>query len=283
MLLLAGLLWRVLAFGTLVLPAAALRFNFTDVQQCDQVMISFAGSNLRNNSVPSSLSILPVNSTAILVPLPDPGIINTGVALTFLPFAAGTNFVASLDDSAGENLIFVSDLIRVLPSASGNSSCLSNPSPNQQKLFALTSPVSQCENITVTYNTTLTTKPPIVRLYNPKGRSFRLNQTSDDRASGTATYLMNFFRGREIILLMDDGDGVRETTPLLSVGGDSASDTSCIQRNFTFGFPPNNTGANDSNTTPVASKAVIIGGATGGGAVLLIARHIAGGKRLRNK
>ncbi|KAF8158174.1 hypothetical protein B0H34DRAFT_674636 [Crassisporium funariophilum] len=268
MLLLAGLLLRVLAFGTQVAPAAAsLKFNFTDVAQCEPVMISFDGSN--TTEVPNSLSIIPFNSTAIVVPLPNPAIIYSGIAITFLPFAAGSNYIASLDDASGDNIIKVSDIIRVLPSSTGNSSCVSVPDANARRRYTLASSVSQCEEIMIQYDTTVVSQAPTVRLFNPKGSSFLLNLTRDEPDLGEARYLMNFSRGKEIVLLMDDGSTIRETTPLLTVGGDAASSKDCLQSNSSSTKTDDNTNVAKSDS-PIASKAVIIGSAAGGGAVVMI-------------
>jgi len=212
MLLTVGLLLRVLAFGTQVVPAHSLSFDFTaDVEQCASFTISFAGPSL--GSMPSFLSMIPVNSTAISVPLPYPFEVSAGIALSFLPFPAGANFVASLDNSTGESLILVSDFKRVLPSSINNSSCLN---VGVARRFTINTTVSQCEDFKINYNTSVVTRAPIVRLYSPKGPSFLLNSTSDNATAGTATYTMSFERGRQLILLMEDGGMIRETSPLMT-------------------------------------------------------------------
>jgi len=208
MLLIAGLL----VFGTQVAPVHGLKFNFTaDVEQCKPLTISFAGSSL--DTIPAFLSMIPVNSTAISVPLRDPFVVSAGIALTFLPFPAGANFIASLDDNTGKALISVSDLKQVLPSSTNNSSCLS---PSVAKRFTISTTVSQCEGFTINYDTSAVSRAPIVRLYSPTGPSFLLNSTSDNATVGTATYMMNFGRGKELILLVEDGSTIRETSPLMT-------------------------------------------------------------------
>jgi hypothetical protein len=215
MLLIAGLLLRILAFGTQVAPAHGLVFNFTaDVEQCTRFTVSFTGSSL--SSMPSFLSMIPVNSTAISVPLPYPFVVSAGIVLSFLPFPAGANFVASLDNSTGENLILVSDLKRVLPSSTNNSSCLAPQNVDVARRFTISATVSQCEDFAINYDTSVVSRAPIVRLYSPKGPSFLLNSTSDNATAGTATYMMSFGRGKELILLMEDGSTIRETSPLLT-------------------------------------------------------------------
>ncbi|KAF9483520.1 hypothetical protein BDN70DRAFT_918407 [Pholiota conissans] len=264
----AGHLLSALALGTLAVPVSALKFNFTTVRQCAPVNITFSGSNLA--VAPTFLTIVPLESNAIVVPLQNPALISTGISLTFLPLAAGSNFLASLDDVRGENLISVSDLIRVLPSSGDNSSCLPNPENDTPRRFTIGETVSQCEDFTVIYDTVAVSKAPSVRLYSPRGPSFLLNNTSDDPATGLATYTMNFSRGREVVLLIDDGGTFRETSSLLTVGGDSSSSKACLQHNIN-GNTTNTATSASSADTPRISKAVIIGAATGGVAVITIA------------
>ncbi|PPR02858.1 hypothetical protein CVT24_002336 [Panaeolus cyanescens] len=276
MLLLTGLV----AFWTLVAPVFALKFNFTDVQQCDQVTITFAGSPLnmsKSDNVPTVLTILPVNSTAFVFPLTNPAVLSSGIGLTFLPFPSGSNFIASLDNESQDNIIPTSDILRVLPSPTNNASCLPSPATAQQRFFQVASDPRQCEELTVTYDKTAILEAPNVRLFNPKGPSFKLQLLSDDPSTGVATYMMNYPRNQEIILMMDDGVNIRETSPLLTVRGDSASDKSCGIKDFSNSGKSNSPSPNTDDLaidaddgSPVASRAVIIGGATGGGAVLLI-------------
>lgn len=213
----AGHLLRVLALGTLAVPVYALKFNFTDVQQCEPVVITFSGSNIQ--TLPTFLTIIPLNSTAIVIPLqPNPDLISTGISLSFLPLGADSNFLASLNDGECDTLIPISDLIRVLPSPTQNSSCLPKNNTLQARHFNMTidDGVSQCEDFSITYDTSVVFKAPSVRLFNPRGVSFLLNNTSDDPESGIATYTMNFTRGSEVVLLMDNGASIRETTSLLT-------------------------------------------------------------------
>lgn len=215
MLALAGLV----AFWTLVAPVLALKFNFTDVQQCDPVAITFSGSPLNTSkadNVPNVLTILPINSTALVFPLADPSVVSSGIGLTFLPFPAGSNFIASLENELGDNVVSTSDIIRVLPSPSNNITCLPVSTTPIRRYFNVASDPRQCEVLTVTYDKSAILEAPNVHLYNPKGRSFKLELLSDNATTGVATYLMNYPRNQEIVLLMDDGVNIRETSPLLT-------------------------------------------------------------------
>lgn len=215
MLLLAGLLLHLLAFGTLVAPVFTLQFNFINVQQCAPIVLSFTGLTSTISGAPASLEILPFNSTVVVIPLQNITF-TMGIGLNFLPFAAGSQFIASLDDVDGNNIIDISDIIPVLPSPNNNSTCIPNPGGVLPRSFTLASPmVSQCQNFTISYNTTMVSKAPSVRLYSPTGPSFLLQTTSDDPISGVATYTMAFSYGHGIVLLMDDGTGIKETTSLL--------------------------------------------------------------------
>ena len=213
MLLVAGLLLlRMLALGMLVVPTLGLKFNFSDIQQCGPVVTNFTGADIA--TVPTALSILPLNSTAIVVPLQNPALISSGITVSSLPLAAGSDFLASLDDASGENLIPISDLIRILPS--GDSSCLPNADTGSPRRFTVGPTVSQCEDMTIYYDTSIVSKAPTVRLYTPRGVAFTMVLKSDDPASGTATFTLNALRGLGIVLLMDDGADIRETSPLLT-------------------------------------------------------------------
>lgn len=222
-------------FGTQIV-SATLKFNLTtEAQQCEPFTIGFSGSGDLTPLPPATLSILPFNSTAIFVPIPNPEL-SPGIDLSFLPIPAGSDFVTSIDDGSGENLIKVSDILRVLPSPTGNSSCTPSPSPRKFSLNATT--VSQCEEMVIRYNASAVARSPTVRLYNPTGSSTELNQTSDDPVKGIAKYLVSFSRGKSVMFLLDDGVDVHETTPLLTskssysvhvVSSISSSSRGCFQ------------------------------------------------------
>lgn len=208
----AGLLLRVLTLGVLVVPILGLKFNFTQVDQCGPAVITFTGNSI--STVPASLTILPLNSTAIDFPLQNPDYVSSGISLSPLPLVAGTIFLASLDNASGENLIPISDLIRVLPSE--DSGCLSRPDFSAPRRFSIGPTVAQCEDLTIRYDTSVVSKGPAVRLYAPRGVSFLLGQTADDPVHGIATYTLNAIRGIQVLFLIDDGSNIRETSPLLT-------------------------------------------------------------------
>ncbi|KAF5315203.1 hypothetical protein D9619_007094 [Psilocybe cf. subviscida] len=276
----AGLLF---VFAAQVVSVSALLFNFTNVTQCAPVLISFTGRNI--SVTPDRLWLLPINSTASSFPLGDPSVYTTGISLDFVPYAADTTFLTSIDDSTGIHVILTSNVTTVLPSPTGNSSCVSVSNDSIPRHFTLASEANQCEPITIKYDTTVVKQAPGVRLYNPKGTTFRLNLISDDPTTGTATYMMNFSAGKDILLLMDEGNGIQETTPLITVGG-NAFNKGCFSTNnnnasATSVDGPNSTSDVDDldaaagGDTAVLSKAVIIGSATGGSAVVFIALSMA--------
>jgi len=202
-------------FLSLVDFGFALKFNFTDVGQCEQIMISFNGP-LTTRKTPTRVSIIPLNSNPIFIPFPNASLITTGLGLTFLPLSAGTNFLATLDDETGDNVINVSDLIRILPTARNKTDCLPAVTPPSPQQFKIVTPPRQCEAFAIEYDTSFVSGAPTVRLYSPKGPSFLLPVQADDIARGRATYNMNYPRGFEIVLVMDDEKGVRESTSLLT-------------------------------------------------------------------
>lgn len=196
--------------------SSTLKFSFSKVVQCAPITISFSGNS---STLPASLTltVLPFNSCPISIPIPDARLVLTGgVYVTFLPFTAGTNFIASLDGPTGASVAKVSDVMRVLPSPTSNSTCLSTSDLGPAMPYALVGGLSQCEDISIIYNKSIVAGAPSVRLYNPTGTSFFLNQTSDDYSSGIGSYEMDFARGKEVVLLISDGENLSQTTSLLT-------------------------------------------------------------------
>lgn len=208
----AGLPLRLLVLGTLVAPVFGLKFDFTSPQQCSPLLLSFTGLASPPSGAPASLAIIPFNSTAKVISLQNIDL-TAGIGLNFLPLVTGSQFIMSLDDAKGNNIINTSDIFSVLSSPNNNSTCIPEPQPS---FFTLATPeVSQCRDFTINYNTTVVSRAPSVRLFSPSGPSFILNVTSDDPTSGMATYSMAFLSGSGIILAIDDGNGITETTSLL--------------------------------------------------------------------
>ncbi|KAF5382626.1 hypothetical protein D9615_003014 [Tricholomella constricta] len=264
--LFAVLLFGVLAFGPQVVLSLDFTFQLSEVKQCEPVSISFKGND-KANAIPMWLTLIPFSSSPISIPIPNAAVNTSGVLVTFMPFAAGTTFVASLDDATGENVAKVSDIIRVLPSPSNDSTCLPASQDTVVTHFTLdNSTFSQCESFTLNYNRTIISRAPSARFYNPKGPSSLLNVTSDDPETGTATYLLKFNRSKEVVLVFDDGLSHRESSALMSIGGDSASSKQCLGSKKS-----NNNGSQSSSKTSFGiSQGVIIGSAVGGGVVVLI-------------
>jgi len=269
MLLFAGLGLRLLVFGTLVAPAFSLQFSFTSVQQCATLELSFSGLTSPVSGTPSSLTIIPFNATAIVVPLNNPNF-TTGIILSPLPFLAGSEFIVSLDDANGNDIINNSDIFPVLPSPKKNSSCIPDPDEIAPKFFTMASPVVyQCQDFTINFNTTVSPQAPSVRLYIPSGPSFTLNTTSVDLANGMATYTMALPYGLGTVLALDNGEGTTEATPLLLVGGDSSSPKGCLPPGFVDIAVSNNTTTTHTSTANTYRTVAIIAAVVGTFAVLL--------------
>ncbi|KAF9468623.1 hypothetical protein BDZ94DRAFT_1317790 [Collybia nuda] len=258
----AALVFGALVFGSQVVLALNFKFELSRVEQCEPVSITLVG-DASVSAVPMTLTLLPFGSRPISIPIPNAAANTSGIYVTFFPFAAGTTFLAALEDSFGENAAKVSDVIRVLPSPTGNATCLPTTQEAEEvpptTIFNLNSTPSQCEEFTVSYNKSIVSAAPTVRLYSPKGPSFVLNQTSEDQESGSATYVMSRERSKQVVLLFDT-QGHQETSPLMTIGGDSQSSEACI--------PPKD--GKTSQTTSGVSQAVIIGSAAGGGAIVVI-------------
>jgi len=127
---------------------------------------------------------------------------------------------------------------------------------------------SQCENFTLAYDRTVISRAPSVRFYSPRGPSRLLNLTMDEAATGTATYLMSFERNKEVVLVFDDGFNHWQSSALMTVLGDSLSNTGCL------GQPKQdekNEVRNMNRSTSVGiSRPVVIGTSIGGAVVVLI-------------
>ena len=227
MLVLAVSVLGVVALGPLAVLSSSYGFNLSTVEQCGPVNISFFGIASPSDAVPVTLTLLPFDSQPISIPISNFARSSTGVALSFLPLAADTSFVASFDDAAGNSILRVTDVIGVLPSPTGNSTCLPPASDVISRRFALNGSLSQCQPFDVTYDPMVMAQPPSVRLFTPRGVAVSVNRTGQF-VNGTATYTMCAQRGKQVVLEFDDGQNYRETTSLITVGGDSTSDKSCI-------------------------------------------------------
>ncbi|KAG6916325.1 hypothetical protein DXG01_007375 [Tephrocybe rancida] len=256
---LAALVFGGLALGPqVVLSSLNFTFALSEVKQCEPLSITFTGDS-NTSPTPLSLTLVPFNSQSTPVSLP---ISNTssdifGVYVTFVPFPANTTFLASLDDASGENVAEVSGIVRVLPSPTGNVSCLP-----KRRLSTVTetftvdnSTFSQCENFSVHYNPTVS-HAPSVRIYNPEGPSQLLNLTNDDNTTGTATYLLSSQKSKQVVLVFDNGLGQRQSSEIMT------DDLNGLT------IEP----ASDGDSTPSKiSPSVVIGASVGGGLVALIA------------
>ncbi|KAI0953735.1 hypothetical protein AcW1_007881 [Taiwanofungus camphoratus] len=247
--------------------------TFSSVQQCTPFHIQFSGGQ-SPASLPLTLTVVPLNSTPVSIPIPSTAwndTTETGAAITFLPLPAGTDFVASLDDANGVSTGQVSDIIRVGPF--NDTSCLPSAPSASQKVFTVQGELSQCEPFNVTYPAH--DAAPSIRAFIPKGVSFPVNQSVAADEPGTATYTMDTFHDSQVVLLLSDKSS-NETTALLSVGGDSLSNGTCI----TAAFPSTNATASSRDSMTSNSKGlsktviIAIGAASGavvGGLVLVMA------------
>lgn len=206
----------LLLLPTLQVVLGGSKFNFTisPIVQCEPFAVNFS-KGVTDIDTPMTLTILPLTSSPIVIPIPKLAMNSSGLAISFLPLQAGQDFIASLDDSAGYSLAHASDLTRVFASPTGNNSCLP-PDGSFQDHFSLTSTPNQCGEITVSYDTERSPNAPTVRAYSPKQNSYLLPRTSDNPSNGTATYIMNVEHGKQVLLAFDDGMEHRETSGLIT-------------------------------------------------------------------
>jgi len=256
----------VLVFGSQVVLSANFTFHFDPVHQCEPVSINFTHTGaIPPGSLPLTLTILPFNSIPIVIPIPNVASNTTGVYVTFLPLPANTSFIASLDNAAGHSVAPVSNVIEVLDSPTGNHTCLSN---TPELFYSFDDTISQCEPFNVTFNSSEITRTPSVRAFIPQGPAFRLKQVAND-TDGVASYQVAFMRGFNVLLLLDDGSNHQQTSPLITVAGDSSSPV-CFSTGNNHAVGPSGQPGSKSKPSNKVSKAAIIGLSVGGGLVVII-------------
>jgi hypothetical protein len=217
----------VLAFRTI---------HFSSIQQCGPFNVTFSGT--QPTALPLTLTVVPFGSSAVPLSIPLPNTewdseTSTGVAITFLPYPAGTTFIASLDDSQGRSTGHTSDIMRI--QQSGDTSCIS--SAKQSQTYTPGPPFSQCQPFDVTFDP-IRAFPPIVRLFVPNGQAFSLDQIQEPTDPGTSNFTMVAFRGQPVVLLFRDESARLQSTNLITVTGDATSSKSC------FPDPPAKQGPN---------------------------------------
>jgi hypothetical protein len=205
---------------------ASATIRFSSIHQCTPFNVTFSGT--QPTAFPLTLTVVPFGSSAVplSIPLPDPAWhseTSTGVAITFLPYPAGTVFIASLDDAQGQGTGSTSDIIKILQS--DDASCVSTT--EQTQTYVAQPPFSQCQHFNVTFDPTQAV-PPVVRLFVPTGQALLLNQTQESSDPGTTSFTMVAFRGQPTVLLFSDGSGRLQSTDLLTVTGDVTSSNRCF-------------------------------------------------------
>jgi hypothetical protein len=211
-------------------PGLAFDLYFPTIDQCAPFTFTFIGSPSISDS-PFSLSVLPFNSSSPLsIPIQNAAIDAQAVSISFLPFPAGTTFIASILDSKNVTQGSVTDVVQIQPSPTGNTSCLPAPSSSDW-LYHLQGSLVECQTFNVSFDDTVIAQPPLIQAFTPSGYSISISLI-DQPTDRTATYLMSAEQGDDLILLFDDLQGHRQTTPLLSVGGNSNSSHACTPYNL---------------------------------------------------
>jgi hypothetical protein len=201
--------------------ATSFKFEFKEaVKQCEPVSLKFKGNdggdnngdnngdaNNQQNTVPTVLTLLPLGGRPIQIPVPPEAANSSGIDITFLPLAANTMFLASLNDDQGDSASKISDVMMVMPSESGDSSCLTGQNPVREGPFTLPQSVFQCENFTVQYTTDVA---PDIRMYMPQGGSYKVNMTDDSRDTKTANYTMQGTHGFPVVLTASTSDKLED-------------------------------------------------------------------------
>jgi hypothetical protein len=203
---------------------------YSHIRQCDPFNVSFFGGQ-PPAALPLTLTVIPFNSTPLTFAIPELAWDNStlsGSYATLLPLPAGVALMASLDDAAGNSATLVSEIIQIKPS--NDTSCISTETAAPTTFQLLDSTVSQCLPFKVSRNSSSLTKRPYVRVFIPTALSLRLQSVAFYSSQGidTFTYIMNVARGFQVALLFDDGQGNRQVSDLLSVGGGEFSPSECL-------------------------------------------------------
>ena len=201
---------------------------YSRVEQCGPFNVSFFGGT-RPTALPLTLTVIPFNSTPLAFTIPDSAWNNSttsGSFATFLPLPAGVTLMASLDDAEGNSAALTSEVFQVLPST--NTSCVSSDTAAPAPFRLVNSTVSQCLPFSVSRNTSSANSRLSTRAFVPTSLSSKLRQTALHKTQGvdTFTYIMSVVEGIYVALLFDDGQGNRQVSDLLLVGG---GPTRCLQ------------------------------------------------------
>ena len=221
-------------------PHSAFAFDsitFSRVQQCGNFTVQFAGGQ-PPTALPLTLVVVPFNLTPILFQVPNSNWNDTtltGAAITFLPFPAGTDFVAALIDADGADAGPVSSIITVDDSADDDAdksrtACLAaeNNAPGAER-YSVSGAVSQCAPFDVVYNASAVSAPPAIRAFVPGNASTIVNAAPGGQA-GCAKYLMDVPAGQEVVLTFMDNSGYHQATGPLLVQGDEQSPRDCLRQ-----------------------------------------------------
>ncbi|KAI0004473.1 hypothetical protein BJV74DRAFT_881072 [Russula compacta] len=208
---------------------------YSPVQQCGPFNVSFSGGQ-PPTTLPLTLTVIPFNSTPLTFTIPESAWENStssGSYVTLLPLRAGVSFMASLDDAAGHSAALISNVIQVLPST--NSSCISTDTPILAPFQLVDNATSQCSPFSVSKNVSQGSSSLehslSARVFIPTSLSFTLPFTAFLSSQGvdTFTYIMNVAQGLRVALLFDDGQGSRQVSNLLLVGGGPSSPSGCLR------------------------------------------------------
>lgn len=263
---------------------SSFKISLADIEQCGPVAITFSGNRPSANDLPLTLAVMPFNSLPIFIPIPNTAVTSPTIRVAFFPLDEGTTFLVSLNDASGDSYGSTSDVMKIQPSSTGNSTCLpaANSTPRR---FSVDGPVSQCQPFNVTYDTTLIDRPPSIRAYTPLQSAFTINETGEP-TDGIETYLMSASRQTQVALLFDDGFGYQEMSDLLTVGGNSTSDDSCVlARKADSSYMQMN---ETSSSRQKLSKGAIVGvsvtvGLVVGGMAILVLLYIIRERRRRRR
>ncbi|TRM64142.1 hypothetical protein BD626DRAFT_568732 [Schizophyllum amplum] len=266
------MLYATLAASTLFLVSRlstahgrphSFSFNFTTVRECEPVSLTFPDVGTDEVAVPTRLTLLPVNATPTVIDLPNVADnFLEGINVNFLPLAEGTQFIASLDDDNGDAVAYVTEVLTVQSSNSSDGDCV--PAA-VDPVYTFDTAVTQCGDYSVSYNSS--TEAPTLRVASMSYTTYALNETSS--TDEMATFIAAIPQGAQVVFIANNSLGQAQTSPLLTVLGDSTIDPSCLPSITTGGESDGE--SEDTEPEPSLSRGAIIGLAVGGVIIVLVA------------
>lgn len=164
--------------------------SFSSVEQCGSLQVNFSATPAPD--FPLTLNIIPFFATPIYIPIPfsswDNSTSSGTARITFLPFSAGTQFLASIDSADGKGSL-VSDVLAVTPS--NNTFCIPqvDGDPFQYDFkdifYMIHGLLNQCSHFNVSFDPSIVDHPPTIRAFVPRNTTYLVNASTSSPVTVT--------------------------------------------------------------------------------------------------